>query len=272
MKKNRGKGKKKLSGATRKVVKPSRQFKMPWKLLLASFLFVAIGFVGYKVNFTQLSNKAMELVSRPVTSVHIEGLFVFVSKKQIEEAINEEMGENFVDVDIRKLKRRIEQNPWVESVSIRRVWPESLELVIYEQQPIARWGDRGIINKHGVLIDVDDNHTLSYLPEFFGKREDSNRIARWFLTSQSVFESMDLYIQGIAIDSKGEWTFLLNDNVELLLGRGEKKEKIERFLDVYSNHLASDFDNVKKIDLRYVRALAVSWKDKRNKELMTAYE
>ena len=31
--------------------------------------------------------------------------------------------------------------PWVADISIRRVWPDKLNMVVTERVPLARWGD-----------------------------------------------------------------------------------------------------------------------------------
>ena len=50
---------------------------------------------------------------------------------------------------MQKLRNRVLDMPWVADVSIRRVWPDKLNMVVTEEVPLARWGEDALINIGG---------------------------------------------------------------------------------------------------------------------------
>ncbi len=59
-------------------------------------------------------------------------------------------GENIFEVDLEKIRRRIDSNPWVRRSSVRKSPPNTLRIEIEERKPIA------LINKeNGVAVDPE---------------------------------------------------------------------------------------------------------------------
>ena len=67
------------------------------------------------------------------------------------------------------------------------------------------------------------------------------------------------YLQRLQMNDRGAWTATLNGGAVLVLGRQEPLEKLRRFMWVYKQQLAADFERLKRVDTRYINGLAVSW-------------
>ena len=50
----------------------------------------------------------------------------------------------------------MEALPWVASASVRRQWPNQLQIVINEHQAVARWKNDILINGNGELFRPAD--------------------------------------------------------------------------------------------------------------------
>jgi hypothetical protein len=61
-----------------------------------------------------------------------------LSDAQILEWLGSIRGENLIAIDLVKLSHRLSENPWIQSASIRRNFPQGLEFKLTERVPYAR--------------------------------------------------------------------------------------------------------------------------------------
>ena len=101
---------------------------------LTSKLFLA-GVVGYLLfagwNF---------LISTPrfqIQNISFKGNNI-LSDAQILEWLGPVKGENLIGIDLAELSKRLSENPWIQSASIRRNFPQGLEFTLTERIPYAR--------------------------------------------------------------------------------------------------------------------------------------
>ncbi|MFT4578586.1 MAG: cell division septal protein FtsQ [Nitrospinales bacterium] len=101
---------------------------------LTSKLFLA-GVVGYLLfagwNF---------LISTPrfqIQNISFKGNNI-LSDAQILEWLGPVKGENLIAIDLVELSQRLSENPWIQSASIRRNFPQGLEFKLTERVPYAR--------------------------------------------------------------------------------------------------------------------------------------
>ena len=101
---------------------------------LTSKLFL-VGVVGYLIfagwNF---------LISTPrfqIQNIYFQGNNI-LSDTQILEWLGPVKGENLIAIDLVDLSQRLSKNPWIQSASIRRIFPQGLEFKLTERVPYAR--------------------------------------------------------------------------------------------------------------------------------------
>jgi len=101
---------------------------------LGSILFLA-GVIGYLLfagyNF---------LISTPrfqIQNVTFQGNHV-LNNSQILEWLGPVIGKNLISIDLVRLNKRLSEHPWVQTVSIQRIFPQGLEFELTERVPYAR--------------------------------------------------------------------------------------------------------------------------------------
>ena len=104
----------------------------------------------------------------PVTRLSVQAEFDHVSAEQIRAAAQPHLGQGFFAIHLGPLRDAIAKLPWVERVEARKRWPDTVDLVVYEQQPYARWGADRLVNRHGQLFAVADAAGLQGLPRLSG--------------------------------------------------------------------------------------------------------
>ena len=131
----RNKKRKRGSNLNRRV--PNKPKLGNWVRTLAeltSKLFL-VGVVGYLIfagwNF---------LISTPrfqIQNIYFQGNNI-LSDTQILEWLGPVKGENLIAIDLVDLSQRLSENPWIQSASIRRNFPQGLEFKLTERVPYAR--------------------------------------------------------------------------------------------------------------------------------------
>ncbi len=208
--------------------------------------------------------KAKAVVSKPISNVEVRGDFKFIDKTVIEQLLQAHKENNFVNLKLSQIKKEVQEVPWVEAVTINRVWPNSIVLNVKEQKAIARWGDEGFINQYGEIVKTNQIQELGKLPVLHGREELSREITETYIEVAELFSESGVVLRGLSMDDKRSWRLELNKDIELVLGRENVIQKLRNFLYVYELKLKQQENEIEKIDLRYQSGLAVKWKEARD--------
>ena len=219
-------------------------------LLILGALALALYFVAEPV---------AELIDRPLASVMVEGDFRYISKERAMELISAEINEDFLQLDLMRMKTALESEPWIEHAALARRWPDALEVRITEQQPIARWGTEGFLNQRGELVRVGNIDALEDLPLLQGNAVDAGKIMQQYQDLSQLLRSRGLEVIELKCDNKKSWRLMLKGDVEVAIGRDQVMEKMRRFITVYDQHLSEVWQDVTAIDVRYTNGVAVQW-------------
>jgi cell division protein FtsQ len=201
-----------------------------------------------------------ELFQRPIKSVTVEGEFHFISQERATQLITQEINDDFLQIDLSRIKAVLLDDPWVESVTLTRRWPDTLVVKIAEQKPIARWGE-GFLNQRGEIVRVKEMKGLKDLPWLQGDEIYAAEILQQYQDLSLLLRARGLEIAELKCDSKKSWRLKIKNNVEIAIGRDQVMEKMRRFVTVYETQLQAVWKDVKSIDVRYLNGVAVDWVD-----------
>ena len=90
----------------------------------------------------------------PIRAVHIRSKLTHVTQEQLRYVAEHELKGSFLTVDITETRAAFEKLPWVRKVSVRRSWPDRLEIDVEEHQAAARWAENGLVNTYGEWFDA----------------------------------------------------------------------------------------------------------------------
>ncbi len=212
--------------------------------------------------------------SAPVTAIIISGEMPYSQRSDIISAIdNVDMG-NFFQVDVNEVQQSVLTLPWVYSVAVRKQWPNKLKIYVVDQRPVALWNGDFLINQAGQVFQADVERINHYLPNFFGPEGSELLALENYIDINELLEYKSLAIDELVLSERFSWLLTLDDGVTLNLGREERVERIQRFMDLYPiikaqlkvKKIAEKQQNqaVDYIDLRYDTGLAVGWKTVEN--------
>lgn len=238
-----------------------------WSFWLGVTFFVAV-IVAILVFGIFLNKRLSAEESAPVTSIAIAGEMPYTTRLDIENAIEKVNLGNFFNLDVNDVQQKVAKLPWVYSVSVRKKWPNELKIYVVDQKPIAHWNGDFLINENGKAFQADVNRLPGKLPAFFGP-EGSEKIAlENFRNLNKLLDFSQLSIDELVLSERFAWQLTLDDGVMINLGRDNRVERIQRFMDVYPQIKLNtkQGQQVDYVDLRYDTGLAVGWKTADKKE------
>lgn len=195
----------------------------------------------------------------PLRAVQVEGQFRKLSAEQLQQAIAATVQGGFFSVNVDAVRRAAEALPWVESASVRRVWPDSLRLTVVEQRAAARWGDTGLLNMRGELFEPAADSIPQYLPRLSGPDELRRRVMENYIAMTAALAPIGRRVSVLRLDERRAWQVELDNAVSLQLGRDHTLPRLERFVRVYPTLFVAAEARLKTVDLRYSNGFAVRW-------------
>ena len=166
-----------------------------------------------------------------------------------------------------EFKQLLEQLPWVNEVSIRRRWPDRLQVRVREQRPVARWGEQGLVNEQGVIFSPagqfakQNRSEFAALPLLSGPEHRSLSLMAQYRNFNQLLRPLGVSLVGLEMEARGAWTLQLNNGIRLIVGRGQSIDKLQRFSQVYGTILKRYAERIDQVDVRYTNGLAVTWRE-----------
>ena len=242
---------KKVQAKRRQITKPSFDWLKP-ALALATLAGSAIG-------LTMMLDWMNDPYHWPVKSVHIEGKFRHLQPAQLQDEVAPLAGAGFFAMNVGEIQEQVQQLPWVDQVSVRRVWPDQLTIHVREQQPVAHWGERAFLNPRAQVFEPRQTIELEGLPRFEGPEGYEQRVLVMYQRMQEMLKELKLGVDSVRLDARRTWQVRLSNGLTVDVGRSHPVERIARFVRVYPAILAAGSGRVLSVDLRYSNGFAVRW-------------
>ncbi|HEX7816232.1 cell division protein FtsQ/DivIB [Dyella sp.] len=196
----------------------------------------------------------------PVTELTVQAEFKHVTAEQVRSAVLPSLGKGFFALNLDAVQQSIEQLPWVESVEVRKHWPDTLLVRIYERQPFARWNGNQLISRQGAVFDVPEAGAGDGLPDLRGPDARLAEVVSFYAETQRAFTNTKLKITGVALTERGSWSLTTSSGAQIFVGdRDQAGRRLRRFLTVYPQLMAGHNDVFAYADLRYTNGFAVRW-------------
>ncbi|HEY0178934.1 MAG TPA: cell division protein FtsQ/DivIB [Dokdonella sp.] len=197
----------------------------------------------------------------PVRALAVRAEFDHVSAEQIRAAAQPLLGDGFFATRLDEVRAAIAKLPWVARVDARKRWPDTIELVVYEQQPYARWGEDRLIDRSGEIFSVAGASGLQGLPRLAGPDDRLGDVLRFYADCLREFSGSGLVIDAVTLSPRGGWRLDLATGATVEVGRDHVPERLKRFLDIWPRLVGAHRGPPAYIDLRYENGFALRWAD-----------
>ena len=198
------------------------------------------------------------LMDSPLEKFHVKGDLTAREQLKVTDSLRELDLGGVLSVDLAEVRAHLERMGWAREVSVRRVWPATLEVSMLKESPVAHWGDDQFIAASGNLLSLPDQYLD--LPHFdVGVSSPKEAMKVYRLVSHLATESK-LSVVGLVQDAQGGWNIEFNNGVKAFLGAERLSERMQRFNKIYME-IAPQNEPIAYMDLRYNNGVAVKHVD-----------
>ncbi len=196
----------------------------------------------------------------PIKYVRIEGTFQYIEKTKIKQVLKGQVNNGLYNASIKNIQQSVAGLPWVNSVKVKRVWPDAIEIKITEQVPIAKWYLTELVNKNGDLFKPDNLNKFEHLPMIAGNTGNEKKLLETMADLTIDLKENNMKLTEFQVSNRRAWTIKIQNGMELILGRNEPFKNLQRFLK--TRHLLGkeQLAKIKVVDLRYPNGYALAWK------------
>jgi cell division protein FtsQ len=177
------------------------------------------------------------------------------------------MSGTFFSVDLSRVRAAFEAVPWVRHATVRREFPNRLQVVLQEHRAVAYWGSEGelrLINSFGEVFEANAGEIeQEMLPRLNGPQGQSAEVLTMYRTLTPLFEQMDMPVDELSLSVGGSWRVELESGAAIELGRGgvaELSERVRRFLSTLTqvtSRYARQPGALESADLRHENGYAI---------------
>ncbi len=159
-----------------------------------------------------------------------------------------------LSADLLRVQEHLEQLGWAREISVRRVWPHTLEVAMLKENPVANWGSDQFVVASGSLLELPD--VYPDLPRFEVALSSPQEAMKVFRLVSHLAAESELRVTYLKQDRQGGWNLTFQNGLEIFLGTERLSERMRRFNQVYKelrdNEVAAAY-----MDLRYNNGVAV---------------
>ncbi|QIV93909.1 FtsQ-type POTRA domain-containing protein [Allofrancisella frigidaquae] len=227
------------------MMKAFRRLIIPLSILVTLF-----GIVVYLMLQTDRSISKVDVVSN-------DGL-VYVSRQELINKITSLNNKQWFDLNIEDIEKHLYRIKGVDYILVKKVWPSTLVIYLYNRKPIAYWGNNKILidnmdivkpaifnyDQELPYIQSNDENNRHYIYETYQKLND---IAK---TNSS--EIIEIFYQGNQFKLQ-----LLNGQV-VILGSRNLDFRLKEYFRNYKR--VKDYESVEYFDMRYANGFAIKYK------------
>lgn len=185
--------------------------------------------------------------------IRVAGSTAHVTLEQVEAIARRDVHGTFFTLDLVRLRTSFEKLPWVRKVDIHRSWPDRIDVVIEEHQPLARWDNVALVNQQGEVFEAAYDASL---PVFVGPAGTSREVAIQYESLRRAFSSIGREPVHVQLSPRRAWRVRLDDGMTLEIGREPAASRLTRFLSAYQRALAPLNRRIDYVDLRYANGFA----------------
>ena len=189
--------------------------------------------------------------------------------KRVQRTVWKNINGNYFTVDLGGIARALEQMPGVYQATVRRIWPDRLRVTVLPATALAKWQG---LNQHGeavehALINLPPDVLVTVVPRLTGSTGRQRQVLKMYLDTAKLLHSAGLQVASLRQGENGEWRAEVQFDsqrpealIMLLLGRHHPVSRVKRFTRVFNLVLSERVSELARVDLRYERGLAVSWR------------
>lgn len=205
--------------------------------------------------------RAWQGLDAPLTMVRVTGELTAAERDRATELVVSFLPAGYLRLDAAGLQGRLEAESWVDAASVRRRWPETLELHIAPAVAVARWRDDALLSVRGRVIEPLELVGADSLPRLYGAEHGAATVMEAFQQVSEVLGPLGMQIHELALDEVGGLRIVTRSGVEIVFGIGDRAGRLARIAAVIEHGVDDQRSRIARLDARYENGIAVAWRE-----------
>ncbi len=216
--------------------------------------------LGAAVVLAAATKAIITVASLPVQRISVTGELEHTQAQAVQDMVQPCLAGGFLNADLQEIRRQLEGLPWIYEATVRRKWPNALEIHVVEELPIARWGQDGFLNHEGEVFRSDKSGDWNSLPLLLGPDGSAQSLVAKYQRLVELLAPLNLSVEQLAVDERGQMEAVLAGGMQLNLGGEDFLGRMQRFVGIYRSELAARRAEIERVDLRYESGIAVAFR------------
>jgi cell division protein FtsQ len=194
--------------------------------------------------------------TNPVKHIFKEGTFEYSNQSRIDDILKNYISKEIYQINLRKLKNQIEEDPWIKNVQIILDPPNRITVKITEFKPLFLWNNLSYVDKEGFTIEIG-KYLIENILEISSRQDDKVYMHDLYLNLQKILSEIDINV--IKLSKDNDMMIILTSKYRFFVRHADYESKLKEFLFVYDQFLLTQKSGKirKNIDLRYPTGFAV---------------
>ncbi len=177
-----------------------------------------------------------------------------VTLKQAQLVVRQRIVGNFFSVDLAAVRAAFIKLPWARDASVKRHWPDGLEVMLEEHRALARWNDDALLNRYGEVFQAATDQNL---PHLSGPAGSEHEVVQAWLDYGKTLAVLKRYPVSVTLNDRRSWSLVMDNGVSIELGRDQTNWRLARWVSLYPAMAAQLSAPLVAVDLRYPKGFAV---------------
>ena len=145
------------------------------------------------------------------------------------------------------------QVPWVREATVRRRFPDAVEITFTVHEAFARWNDGQLVGAAGEVFTAAG---AGALPQLRGPEGSAALVVHGYQAAIAALGPIGSAVKELRLSPRGAWHATLDSGLGIALGRGDWRARAERFAAAWPK-LAPEARAADYADLRYPNGFAL---------------
>ena len=253
-----------ISRTLRRIMLPLKHARVPRYAGVAAFLIFAISVTAYAVikgdhieairaAIKDTADGAANAAGMRIATVSLSGQRQ-VSREEIFAATGVTNHSSLLFLDVAQARAKLEAIPWIAEATVRKLYPDRLQITITEREAFALWQRQGkvsVIAADGTVLAASVEPRLASLPFVVGKGAAAK--ARGFLAVLDQYPAIRDQVRASILVGERRWNLRLKNGIDVRL----PDTNIERALETLAR-----FEREKSLLTRDIAAIDLRLPDR----------
>ncbi len=218
-------------------------------LVLSGLVIAALyGYRGYWLNLF------------PVRNVRVQGEMNHVNPAEIKKRLAKHAASPYFLVNLSGVTQDVRQCAWIDRVQVSRIWPDTLQVWITEQKPVAIWKNTGFLNQRGELFFVDSLEGHARLPRLDGPSAQEKRLLAALHALNKAWKSQGVQVARLTLSESQAWSLEFDSGLRVVFGKQDPLLATKKLQGILPALGEQRFGELAALDLRYPSGMALVWK------------